>query len=547
MNTPPTLENNGETKELFNHNIICPNNKILKQYKFIRTGENPNKFYYHYECVDNLNKHNNFIDKQTNLNDYGNGQSIYLDRHSLECPPTHALSKIQLTGQVINDPKQIQYNYRCTDANIKNLSDHDTRYNDDGNMSVIYFDRHDVKCPNNSVLNSVKLRRKFPRSGPSDEQFRFEYKCGHTDFIPDPNNYYQNSNQIDKDKSGNPTSHVKAHIQSLILYYGLFKKNIDLNIVTSHGGELASNLTPRIQEHVKSTGSQYVWRVTQSDSWCPLIWKALQLSGKRIKDEWTRFVPAQNLIDDLAQQFSQMLGWIDYADYILTSYQDPGFENSFDNQKLQNESKKIKLQLRLQSAQNIDDKQNGYINAEIQNIIKYYANGNNIHDLAIFNLNKNTKDIFDEAAIFNGPEQSQSYDIIFVPLIWKALQLSGYFVPNDWIIYRKKHSQADQDIFNNFAERLSRINGFVEFALFCILDYMDISKYNARALEWKYILHQNDIIDILNNYDVNTELTTREQIELLYKTRVHSMYGGYKQKYLKYKQKYNMLKLQLKN
>jgi hypothetical protein len=202
----------------------------------------------------------------------------------------------------------------------------------------------------------------------------------------------------------------------------------------------------------------------------------------------------------------------------------------------------------LQSAQNIDDKQNGYINAEIQNIIKYYANGNNIHDLTIFNLNKNTKDIFDEAAIFNGHEQSQSYDIIFVPLIWKALQLSGYFVPNDWILYRKKHSQADQDIFNNFAERLSRIDGFSEFALFCILDYNHISKYNARALEWKYILHQNDIIDILNNYDVNTELTTREQIELLYKTRVHSMYGGkYKQKYLKYKQKYNMLKLQLKN
>jgi hypothetical protein len=544
MNTLPTLENNGETKELFNHNIQCPDNKILKQYKFIRTMENPNKFYYHYDCVDNPNSRPNIIDKQTQLNDYGNGQSIYLDRHSLECPPTHALSKIQLTGQVINDPKQIQYNYRCTDANIKNLSDHDTGYNDEGNISVIYFDRHDVKCPDNSVLNSVKLRRKFPRSGPSDEQFRFEYKCGNTGFIADPNNFYQNSNNVDNKING----HIKPHIQSLILYYGLFKKNSDLNIIISYGGELASNLTPRIQEHVVSADADYVWRDTQSDSWCPLIWKALQLSGKRIKDEWTIFIPAQHLIVDLAPQFSQMRGWVDYADYILTTYEDPGFENSFDNIILQTESKKIKLHLRLQNAQNIDNIQNGHINVEIQNIIKYYANGNIINNLAMFKSNKNTKDIFDEAIIFNESEQSQSYDIIFVPLIWKALQLSGYFIPNDWTIYIKKQNQVDQYIFNNFAERLSRINGFAEFALFCILDYMNISKYNEHALEWKYILHQNDIIDILNKYDANKELTTREQIELLYKTHVHSMYGGkYKQKYLKYKQKYNMLKLQLKN
>ena len=230
MNTQHTLENNGKTKELFNHNIICPDNKILKQYKFIRTGENPNKFYYDYECVDNPYKHNNFIDKQTNLDDYGNGPSVYLDRHSMECPSTHALSKIQLTGQVINDPKQIQYNYRCTDANIKKLSDHYTEYNDEGNTSVIYFDRHAVKCPNNSVLNSVKLRRKFPRSELSDKQFRFDYKCGSVQTYD-----YFNSKNIDKDRSGNPTSHIKSHIQSLILYYGNYNKNLDTEIISSNG------------------------------------------------------------------------------------------------------------------------------------------------------------------------------------------------------------------------------------------------------------------------------------------------------------------------
>ena len=83
--------------------------------------------------------------------------------------------------------------------------------------------------------------------------------------------------------------------------------------------------------------------------------------------------------------------------------------------------------------------------------------------------------------------------------------------------------------------------------MFCILDYFDIAKYNNKSIGWRYLLHQNDIINELNKYDANTDLTTREQIELLYKTRIHSMYGGYKKKYIKYKQKYNMLKLQLGN
>ena len=541
FNTQSTLENNEKTKELFQHDIKCPDNNFIKQYKYVRNWQNnPISFNYEYSCQDNPNKNDDFIDKETQLDDYGDGYYMYIDRHNIECPPTYALNKIQLTGQVDHDPKQIQYKYKCVNANINNLTNHNTEFKEEGN-SMVYFHDHNIACPDNSVLNSVKLNRGQDENG-NWNKIRFDYKCG----TISKNYDYLNSNNIDKDGGGNPTSHIKSHIQSLILYYGNYKKDLDFNIIMSYGGDISTKMIETISDKIKASGAKYEWRRTQSDSWCPLIWKALQLAGKNIKPEWTLYVPAQEILDRNAEEFVRMNGWVEYADYILTQYQDPGFANSFDDKKLQNESKKIKFNLRLQNAPNIDNKDihgDGHINSEIQNIIQHYANGVKITRLDDYEINNaQTKKIFTDAAVFNG--QERTYSIIFVPLIWKALQLSGYSVPNEWTLYKKadKQNQIAQDRFNDLATRLSRINGFAEYALFCVFDYRDIAKYDSRSLGWKYILHQNDIIDILFAYDPNTNLTIREQIELLFKTRVHSMMGGYKQKYLKYKQKYLRLK-----
>ena len=282
----------------------------------------------------------------------------------------------------------------------------------------------------------------------------------------------------------------------------------------------------------------------------------MKLSGKNIKLEWTKYIPDQDILDKTADEFVRMVGWIEYADYILTYYQDIGFPNSFDDNKLQNESKKIKLYLRLQNTPNIDSK-DGSINLEIQNIIQHYADGIILVKLNDYDTNNKTKNIFNNAKIFNGLEQI--YSIIFVPLIWKTLQLCGYIVPTEWIKYKKLDTQSE---FTNLAIRLSKINGFAEFALFCILDYfdyndyLDIKKYDSELPESKYILQQNNIVRILDNVDNNTNLTIRQQIKYLFNTSEFSMMGGhqklslnylknnlnnYKQKYQKYKQKYMKL------
>ena len=541
MNTLPTVENNGNTRELFGHNIECPYNQILKQYKFVRNWqENPTKFHYQYQCVDNPNRTSDFIDKKTELDDYGNGQHVYLDRHNIECPPKYALNKIQLTGQIENDPKQIQYQYRCYDTNINNITHHDTRFNEEGN-SIVYFDRHNIECPDNTVLNSVKLNRGKDENG-NWNKIRFDYKCGsishHYDYI--------NSNNIDKDGIGNPTSHIKANIQSLLLYYGIYIKDRETKIIFSHGEILINNMFNNIKEAIINSGAEFIHRKTQSDSWCPLIWKALQIAEKNIKDDWTIYIPAQDIIDKTAEVFYNMRYWVQYADYILKQYREPNpsFSNDFNDKLLQNESKKIKLNIRILNAHNINNKDfngDGNIKLEIINIIQYYA-GINIDDPRNYSDDlKQTKNIFNEAIRFNGIEES--YLEICIPLIWKTLQLSDYNIPNEWTIYKKKDKQngISQNKFFEFASRLSSIHRFSEYALFCILDYHYHERYNHSVNE--YLLHQNDIIKELYTLHTETDLHTYEQIQLLYKLNIHpNMNDEYKQKYLKYKRKYLKLK-----
>ena len=147
--------------------------------------------------------------------------------------------------------------------------------------------------------------------------------------------------------------------------------------------------------------------------------------------------------------------------------------------------------------------------------------------------------------MFNGPEHT--YSIIYVPLIWKALKVCGYHIPDEWTIYKKtdKQNQVAQDTFNSFVTRLSRIHGWSEFALYCILYYVYTDKYNSFSLPAKHLFHYTDIIRDFTYMHHDTKLSIFDQIKFLYKLNEHSMMGGannYKQKYLKYKQKYLELK-----
>jgi hypothetical protein len=164
INTPNTILKTTKTIELINHDINC-NDKLLSKVHLTRPSDR--EINYNYNCkYSNIPNEQNI--RETQLNDYGDGNSIYLDRHNIECAENEGLSRIQLN----KNENQINYSYVCKKCNMYNLTEHNTLTNIDGNGEILYLDRHNINCPDNKVLNSIKLVRN------SHDSFSYNYKCG---------------------------------------------------------------------------------------------------------------------------------------------------------------------------------------------------------------------------------------------------------------------------------------------------------------------------------------------------------------------------------
>jgi hypothetical protein len=93
----------------------------------------------------------------TGFNDEGKGNVVYLDRHNVDCGKDSILSQFNLLR---NGEEKYRYNYKCKSSN-KPLQCRDvtTTINDDGNGNAVFLDRHDVVCADDEVLNQFKLVR----------------------------------------------------------------------------------------------------------------------------------------------------------------------------------------------------------------------------------------------------------------------------------------------------------------------------------------------------------------------------------------------------
>jgi len=106
--------------------------------------------------------------KNTGFNDRGGGNTIFLDRHNLNCDSNGINSFI-----LVNDGKgNMRYDYNCSSGgNLQKLSDKDTGFNSDGGGNIIYLDRHNIDCGSNSALAQFNLIRN------NNNQLRYNYKC----------------------------------------------------------------------------------------------------------------------------------------------------------------------------------------------------------------------------------------------------------------------------------------------------------------------------------------------------------------------------------
>ena len=161
--TPANDWGGGNSIYLDRHTLDCGDDGI-NQFKLGRPKNN--QIQYSYKCVEGVNSPAN-INKDTGANDWGGGNSIYLDRHSVDCGK-NPISKFRL---VRPKPNQIRYDYTCNSAEIKGqCRDANSGWNQESNMNI-YLDRHNVACKDTEVITQFKLNRD------GKGKFRYDYKC----------------------------------------------------------------------------------------------------------------------------------------------------------------------------------------------------------------------------------------------------------------------------------------------------------------------------------------------------------------------------------
>lgn len=107
--------------------------------------------------------------KNTEYNSYMN--TFYLDRHNINCESNPINNfKIELS----DDKTKLRYNYGCAEGgDLGDKNSKDSSFNDAGNGTIVYLDRHNIDCGSNALLNNFQLTRK---EGDTNS-YRYNYNC----------------------------------------------------------------------------------------------------------------------------------------------------------------------------------------------------------------------------------------------------------------------------------------------------------------------------------------------------------------------------------
>ncbi len=148
------------------HNVDCPNDDALTELRLVRNQDGT--FSLKYKCATNLKSKNT---RHTDYQVSNNGNVIYLDRHDIKCCDNEVLAGLKLERDPTNLDK-VRYNYKCKPMDYKEVLKLRTVDNDSGQGKVPYLDRHGIKCPEKSLLKSMKLVNTDNYS-----KYHYEYEC----------------------------------------------------------------------------------------------------------------------------------------------------------------------------------------------------------------------------------------------------------------------------------------------------------------------------------------------------------------------------------
>jgi len=152
----------GNTIYLDRHKIDCETDALRSFHLYRPRG---NQIAYEYTCQKDWDAQGR-ISKNTGMNKES-WRSVYLDRHNVDCGK-HPIRDFRLR----RDGKgKFRYDYGCTDkkhsGKCKKTS---TKWNSEGNHKNIYLDRHHPNCG-----SKVMSRFRLVRNGKG--KFRYDYTC----------------------------------------------------------------------------------------------------------------------------------------------------------------------------------------------------------------------------------------------------------------------------------------------------------------------------------------------------------------------------------
>jgi hypothetical protein len=99
--------------------------------------------------------------KYTDWNDHDDGRVQYLDRHQAKCGPNEYMTRF---GLETGGQNQMRYRYRCCPASgTLTSTPANTAWNEDGNGSIAYLDRHLASC-GDSGMGQYWVSTKSPAS-----------------------------------------------------------------------------------------------------------------------------------------------------------------------------------------------------------------------------------------------------------------------------------------------------------------------------------------------------------------------------------------------
>ena len=171
VSTPWNSEGGGNSMYLDRHDMNCVSavnspQSAISRFHLQRAGNG--NYRYDYTCTTG----GNFgagVAKGTPWNDEGGGNTVYFDRHDVDCGANNVISRVHLQRYGNGN---FHFDYTCLPSNVGlNCQTLSTPWNDEGGGNAVYLDRHDLVCPPETALSRFKLNR----SGGGT--YRYDYTC----------------------------------------------------------------------------------------------------------------------------------------------------------------------------------------------------------------------------------------------------------------------------------------------------------------------------------------------------------------------------------